>query len=176
MRDTTWETHANCSQLAALDRYLELQGVTRYSLLPKRDQWWSNFRSLKTDTLFSNHHPTLSPNNERRTIQPPKRRQAGLWTTQPPTEGVRPIIPTKYFEHIPSSKGGGKTRWTGRSTTCTTTHTMTCIRAQPQMCLNLSTKHQHSPRTRHTKPYQLTPEAAVDHADIKPNKGTNRVP
>ena len=26
MRDTMWETHANCSQLAALDRYLELQG------------------------------------------------------------------------------------------------------------------------------------------------------
>ena len=38
MGDTTWETHANCSQLAALDRYLELQGVMRYSSLPKRDQ------------------------------------------------------------------------------------------------------------------------------------------
>ena len=36
MGDTTWETHANCSKLAALDKYLELQGVTRHTLLPKQ--------------------------------------------------------------------------------------------------------------------------------------------
>jgi len=34
--DTTWETHANCDQLAALDRYLELQGVSNHSKLPCR--------------------------------------------------------------------------------------------------------------------------------------------
>ncbi|GLB37195.1 putative DNA RNA polymerase [Lyophyllum shimeji] len=34
--DTTWEPHDNCKQLAALDRYLELQGVKRPSQLPKR--------------------------------------------------------------------------------------------------------------------------------------------
>jgi hypothetical protein len=34
--DTTWETHTNCDQLAALDRYLELQGVDDYSKLPRR--------------------------------------------------------------------------------------------------------------------------------------------
>ena len=33
--DTTWETHANCSKLAALDRYLELQGVTSHGKLPR---------------------------------------------------------------------------------------------------------------------------------------------
>ena len=35
--DTTWETHTNCNQLAALDRYLELKGVTDYSKLPRRN-------------------------------------------------------------------------------------------------------------------------------------------
>ena len=37
MGDTTWETHTNCSQLAALDRYLELQGVANHLLLSKRN-------------------------------------------------------------------------------------------------------------------------------------------
>ena len=35
--DTTWETHANCSQLAALDRYLELQGVANHLQLPRHN-------------------------------------------------------------------------------------------------------------------------------------------
>ena len=35
--DTTWETHANCNKLAALDRYLELQGVKTYTKLSRRD-------------------------------------------------------------------------------------------------------------------------------------------
>jgi hypothetical protein len=34
--DTTWETHANCSQLAALDRYLQLHGVNDHLKLPRR--------------------------------------------------------------------------------------------------------------------------------------------
>jgi hypothetical protein len=34
--DTTWETHANCNQLAALDRYLELHGIDNHSKLPRR--------------------------------------------------------------------------------------------------------------------------------------------
>jgi len=33
--DTTWEPHANCNKLAALDRYLELHGVTNYVSLPR---------------------------------------------------------------------------------------------------------------------------------------------
>ena len=33
--DTTWESHANCGQLEALDRYLELHGVTSHSKLPR---------------------------------------------------------------------------------------------------------------------------------------------
>ena len=33
--DTTWEPHTNCNQLAALDRYLELHGVTNYISLPR---------------------------------------------------------------------------------------------------------------------------------------------
>jgi hypothetical protein len=37
MGDTTWETHANCSQLAALDRYLELQGVASHLSLSRRN-------------------------------------------------------------------------------------------------------------------------------------------
>jgi hypothetical protein len=35
--DTTWETHTNCNQLAALDRYLELKGVIDYSKLPQHN-------------------------------------------------------------------------------------------------------------------------------------------
>jgi hypothetical protein len=35
--DTTWEAHANCDQLAALDRYLELKGVDHHSKLPRRN-------------------------------------------------------------------------------------------------------------------------------------------
>ncbi len=38
--DMTWESHVNCSNLAALDCYLELQGVTSYIKLPKRDAWY----------------------------------------------------------------------------------------------------------------------------------------
>jgi hypothetical protein len=34
--DTTWEPHANCDQLAALDRYMELKGVQDYSELQRR--------------------------------------------------------------------------------------------------------------------------------------------
>ncbi len=37
MGDTTWESHANCNQLVALDRYLELQGVTNYLKLSHRE-------------------------------------------------------------------------------------------------------------------------------------------
>jgi len=37
MGDMTWETHANCSQLAALDRYLELQGVANHLSLSRHD-------------------------------------------------------------------------------------------------------------------------------------------
>jgi hypothetical protein len=33
--DTTWETHLSCSKLAALDRYLELHGVTHHTKLPR---------------------------------------------------------------------------------------------------------------------------------------------
>ena len=33
--DTTWEKHANCNQLAALDRYLEVQGVKSWDQLPR---------------------------------------------------------------------------------------------------------------------------------------------
>jgi hypothetical protein len=33
--DTTWEVHANCNKLAALDRYLELHGVTSHTKLPR---------------------------------------------------------------------------------------------------------------------------------------------
>ena len=33
--DTTWETHANCNELAALDRYLEIQGVDGHDRLPR---------------------------------------------------------------------------------------------------------------------------------------------
>ena len=33
--DTTWEKHASCNELAALDRYLELQGVTDHTDLPR---------------------------------------------------------------------------------------------------------------------------------------------
>jgi hypothetical protein len=33
----TWEMHANCSQLAALDRYLELQGVASHLSLSRRN-------------------------------------------------------------------------------------------------------------------------------------------
>ena len=36
--DTTWEPHAECKKLEALDRYLELQGVKRPSQLPKRSR------------------------------------------------------------------------------------------------------------------------------------------
>jgi hypothetical protein len=35
--DTTWETHANCNKLAALDRYLELQGARTYLKLSRRN-------------------------------------------------------------------------------------------------------------------------------------------
>jgi hypothetical protein len=35
--DTTWETQANCDQLAALDRYLELRGVDNHAKLPRRN-------------------------------------------------------------------------------------------------------------------------------------------
>ena len=35
--DTTWEPHANCSKLAALDRYLRLQGVTSHTKLLRID-------------------------------------------------------------------------------------------------------------------------------------------
>ena len=35
--DTTWEPHANCNKLAALDRYLELHGVATYTKLPRRE-------------------------------------------------------------------------------------------------------------------------------------------
>lgn len=34
--DTTWEPHTSCNKLAALDRYLEIQGVKKYTQLPKR--------------------------------------------------------------------------------------------------------------------------------------------
>ncbi len=34
--DTTWESHANCNKLAALDRYLELQGARNYMSLSHR--------------------------------------------------------------------------------------------------------------------------------------------
>ncbi|EKM74355.1 hypothetical protein AGABI1DRAFT_48148, partial [Agaricus bisporus var. burnettii JB137-S8] len=34
--DTTWETHTNCWDLAALDQYLELHNVKRANMLPKR--------------------------------------------------------------------------------------------------------------------------------------------
>lgn len=37
--DTTWETHTNCNKLAALDRYLELHGVTSYLSLPRHGPW-----------------------------------------------------------------------------------------------------------------------------------------
>ena len=33
--DTTWEPHKSCNELAALDRYLELQGVKRHTKLSK---------------------------------------------------------------------------------------------------------------------------------------------
>jgi hypothetical protein len=33
--DTTWETHASCNKLAALDHYLELRGVTSHTKLPR---------------------------------------------------------------------------------------------------------------------------------------------
>ena len=33
--DTTWESHASCNELAALDRYLELHGVTSHTKLPR---------------------------------------------------------------------------------------------------------------------------------------------
>ena len=35
--DTTWEPHANCSKLAALDCYLRLQGVMSHTKLPHID-------------------------------------------------------------------------------------------------------------------------------------------
>ena len=35
--DTTWESHVNCNKLAALDRYLELQGVMSHIRLPKKN-------------------------------------------------------------------------------------------------------------------------------------------
>jgi hypothetical protein len=35
--DTTWETLANCNQLTALDRYLELKGVEDHVDLPRRN-------------------------------------------------------------------------------------------------------------------------------------------
>ena len=35
--DTTWESHVNCNKLAALDQYLELQGVTSHIKLPKKN-------------------------------------------------------------------------------------------------------------------------------------------
>ena len=34
--DTTWEKHANCRELVALDRYLELHGVNHHTKLPRR--------------------------------------------------------------------------------------------------------------------------------------------
>ena len=34
--DTTWEPHDNCKCLEALDRYLELQGVTHPTQLSKQ--------------------------------------------------------------------------------------------------------------------------------------------
>ncbi|KAF9542420.1 hypothetical protein CPC08DRAFT_589179, partial [Agrocybe pediades] len=34
--DTTWEDYANCKDLAALDRYLDVHGAARPSALPKR--------------------------------------------------------------------------------------------------------------------------------------------
>lgn len=33
--DTTWESHASCNKLVALDRYLELHGVTSHAKLPR---------------------------------------------------------------------------------------------------------------------------------------------
>jgi hypothetical protein len=36
--DTTWEPHDSCKDLAALERYLELHGVTQVKQLPKRKQ------------------------------------------------------------------------------------------------------------------------------------------
>jgi hypothetical protein len=33
--DTTWESHTSCNKLAALDRYLELHGVTSHARLPR---------------------------------------------------------------------------------------------------------------------------------------------
>jgi hypothetical protein len=35
--NTTWEPHANCNKLAALDRYLEIQGIDNHSKLPRRN-------------------------------------------------------------------------------------------------------------------------------------------
>jgi len=36
LSDTTWEPLANCKDLAALDRYLELQGIKRPAQLARR--------------------------------------------------------------------------------------------------------------------------------------------
>jgi len=36
--DTTWEGHANCNKLAALDSYLEMQGVASWNKLPRRQK------------------------------------------------------------------------------------------------------------------------------------------
>jgi len=38
MGDTTWEPHTNCNKLAALDRYLEIQGTKQWKKLPRREQ------------------------------------------------------------------------------------------------------------------------------------------
>jgi hypothetical protein len=34
--DTTWETAENCKELVALDRYLELHGITNVGSLPMK--------------------------------------------------------------------------------------------------------------------------------------------
>ena len=42
--DSTWEPHAHCKELEALDNYLELQGAPSVQRLPKGSQRTCNVR------------------------------------------------------------------------------------------------------------------------------------
>jgi hypothetical protein len=65
--DTTWEPYAECKELAALDRYLELLGVEDWKLLPKKASATKN-----TGSHSEPHENELQQTTSRRSSSTPR--------------------------------------------------------------------------------------------------------
>ena len=67
LSDTTWEPYAECKELAALDRYLELLGVDDWKLLPKKAS-----ATNKTGSHSEPHETGLQQTMSRRSSSTPR--------------------------------------------------------------------------------------------------------